>query len=137
TEAITQEFGGVGIRVEFDEKNRAIRVLTPLPGSPAYDAGIHAGDLIVEIDGKPVREFPVNEEIRRSVELLRGKPGDSVDVGVKRVDSDETEKITLVREMIQLDTVLGDSLTADGTWDFLLDDEKKIGYLRLTHFTKR
>ena len=136
-EAITQEFGGVGIRVEFDSEARAIRVMSPLPGSPAYEAGIHSGDLILEIAGHPVRDFPAKQELNRAVELLRGKPGEKVEVGVRHVNSEEIEKITITRDLIQLDTVLGYSYNDDGTWDLMLDPDKKIGYLRLTHFTRR
>jgi len=137
TEAISQEFGGVGIRVNFEPKLRAIQVMTPLPGSPAYDAGIHSGDLIVDIDGHPVKDFPLDREIDEAIKLLRGKPGESVTVKVRRVDSMDIDTIDLVRDIIKLDTVMGYSYNDDGSWNFMYDDEEKIGYLRLTHFTKR
>jgi len=137
TEAISQEFGGVGIRVNWDNASRSIEILTPLPGSPAYKAGLKAGDRIVEINGKPVKDFPVKRELATTVEMLRGKPGETVEMGVMHPETKEPEKITLTREMIQLDTVLGDLPEKDGKWKLMLDDEKKIGYLRLTHFTSR
>ncbi len=137
TEAIEQEFGGVGIQVDFDEKERNILVMTPFPGSPAYKAGIRAGDRIVEVEGRPVKEFPEGQEIQTAVTLLKGKPGVKVTVGVKHPGRDEIETVTMVREIIQLDTVLGDTHRPDGTWDFMLDDEEKIGYIRITHFTRR
>jgi carboxyl-terminal processing protease len=56
-ESVEQEFGGVGIRVNFNRAERAIEVMTPIPGSPAYKAGIHAGDRLIEIDGQPVKDF--------------------------------------------------------------------------------
>ncbi|MEW4487347.1 S41 family peptidase [Thalassoglobus sp. JC818] len=137
TEAITQEFGGVGIRVGFDDEMRAIEITTPIPGSPAYRAGIKSGDRIVEIDGEAVRDFPKNREMDRAVELLRGLPGESVEVAVRRASSGEVEKMTLTRELIQLDTVMGNTYNDDGSWNFMFDDELKIGYARLTHFTSR
>ena len=137
TESISQEFGGVGIRVNFNRQQRVIEVMTPLPGSPAYGAGIESGDRIVEIDGREVKEFPIDREIDEAVKLLRGKPGDPVDVGVKKAGSEETTTLTLVRDIIQLDTVMGYSYAEDGSWNYMYDDEKKVGYLRLTHFTRR
>lgn len=137
TEAISQEFGGVGIRVNFDRQTRSIEVMTPLPGSPAYKAGIQAGDRIVEINGKAVKEFPVDKEIDSAVEMLRGKPGETVEVSVVHENSKDVEKVKLKRELIQLDTVMGYSYDKDGKWNLMLDPEKKIGYLRLTHFTSR
>jgi carboxyl-terminal processing protease len=136
-EEIEQEFGGVGIQVHWDAEHREILVMTPLPGSPAYAAGIRAGDRIIEIEGKPVREFPEGREIQQAVDLLKGDPGVEVAVTVKHPASNEPEKISLKRAIIQLDTVLGDTRNPDGTWNFLLDGHDKIGYIRLTHFTKR
>jgi C-terminal peptidase (prc) len=137
TEAISQEFGGVGIRVNFDKSNRSIEVLTPLPGGPAYKAGLKAGDRIVEIDGKAVKDFPVGKEIDTAIEMLRGQPGEKVEVGVLHPESKDIDKVTLTREKIQLDTVLGDIMDDDGKWNLFIDEENKIGYLRLTHFTSR
>jgi carboxyl-terminal processing protease len=136
-EEIDQEFGGVGIQVHWDAEHREILIMTPLPGSPAYAAGIRAGDRIIEIEGKSVREFPEGREIQQAVELLKGEPGVEVGVTIKHPASDEPEKISLKRAIIQLDTVLGDTRNPDGTWNFLLDGHDKIGYIRLTHFTKR
>ena len=136
-EAITQEFGGVGIRVNFDNQMRALEVTSPIPGSPAYRAGIKSGDRIVEIDRQPVRDFPVARELEKAVELLRGLPGSEVEVSVRRVGTGEVEYMKLKREQIQLDTVLGYSYRDKDKWNFMLDEEKKIGYIRLTHFNLR
>lgn len=137
TEAVEQEFGGIGIQVNWDPEKREIEVMTPLPGSPAYQAGIHAGDRIVEIEGKPVTEFPQDRELITAIQMLKGEAGVEVTIGVRHADSDQVEKITLTRAVIQLDTVLGDTRGTDGTWNFMLDPEEKIGYIRLTHFTRR
>lgn len=137
TEAITQKFGGVGIRVDFDDKMRAIEIIAPIPGSPAYKSGIHAGDRIIEIDGQPVKDFTKGQEMQKAVELLRGDPGEEVTVIVRRVDSKDEDKIVLIRDIVELETALGYSHNADSTWSFMLDEEQKIGYARLTHFTDR
>ncbi|MCA8997014.1 MAG: S41 family peptidase [Planctomycetaceae bacterium] len=137
TESISQEFGGVGIRVNYDRQRRAIEVMTPLPGSPAYEAGIHSGDFIVEIDGKPVKDFELDQELETAVELLRGKPGEEVELGYLRGESKDIARVKLKRDIIQLETVLGYSYDDTGKWDLMLDDEQKIGYIRLTQFTKR
>ncbi|MCA9080193.1 MAG: S41 family peptidase [Planctomycetaceae bacterium] len=136
-EAVEQEFGGVGIRVNFNRAERAIEVMTPIPGSPAYKAGIQAGDRVVGIEGKAVKDFEHDREIDTAVKMLRGAPGEEVTVTVQRKDSEKTDDIKLVRELIQLDTVLGYKHNDDGSWNFFYDDEQKIGYLRLTHFTRR
>ncbi|MFO1092111.1 MAG: S41 family peptidase [Planctomycetaceae bacterium] len=137
TEAVEQEFGGIGIQVDWDGEKREIEVMAPLPGSPAYAAGIHSGDHLVEIEGKPVAEFPMGHELQTAVQYLKGEAGVDVKIGIRRSGSDAVEQMTLTRAVIQLDTVLGDSRGTDGKWNFMLDPEKKIGYIRLTHFTRR
>ncbi|MCA9054521.1 MAG: S41 family peptidase [Planctomycetaceae bacterium] len=137
TEAVEQEFGGVGIQVQWNPDDRSIMVMTPFPGSPAYKAGVRAGDKIVEIEGEQVKDFPTGEEISTAVGLLKGPPGVEVTVGVRHLDSEEVETVKMTRDVIRLDTVMGDQHKADGSWNFILDGESKIGYLRITHFTKR
>jgi carboxyl-terminal processing protease len=137
TEAVEQEFGGIGIQVNWDAEKREIEVMTPLPGSPAYAAGIHAGDRIVEIEGKPVSEFPMDRELQTAIQYLKGDAGVEVKIGIRHADSEAVEQMTLTRAVIQLDTVLGDARGTDGAWKFIIDPDKKIGYIRLTHFTRR
>ncbi len=137
TEAVEQEFGGVGIQVQFDPEQRNIIVMTPFPGSPAYKAGVRAGDRIIEIEGKPVKEFPGGSEIQTAVNLLKGQPGVEVTIVLKRLGTDEIETVKMTRDVIRLDTVMGDRHEPDGSWDFMIDDEQRIGYLRISHFTKR
>jgi carboxyl-terminal processing protease len=136
-EAVEQEFGGVGIQVRFDDVNRVIIVTSPLAGSPAYKAGIQSGDRIVEIEGKPVGDFPTGKEMQQAIKMLKGEPGVTVSFGYKRGEDEEVKKVSMKREIIQLDTVLGETHRPDGTWDYYLDGDSKIAYLRLTHFTSR
>lgn len=133
TQGIEQEFGGVGIQVQIDPETRRLTVVTPLPGTPAYRAGILAGDVIMEVEGESTEGYTVEDAVRK----LKGKPGEAVKIGVLHQGSKEVEQIPLVREVIQVATVLGDQYRKDGTWDFMLDGEEKIGYIRLTHFSRR
>lgn len=137
TESVESEFGGVGIHVNFDDEHRNIEVMSTLPGAPAALAGIKAGDRIVEIEGKPVREFGNKQEIDTAILMLRGEPGKEVKVAIRHAGSDSTESLTLKRAIIKTDTVLGDSRKPDGTWNYWLDESKKIAYLRLTNFAGR
>src|SRR6516165_6858986 len=58
------KFGGVGIQVGYDRQNRgALTVISPMPGTPAYDAGILAGDLVVKIDGKATESMRLSEAV--------------------------------------------------------------------------
>jgi len=136
-QSVEQQFGGVGIQVNFDPTVNRLRVMTPLPGAPAYKAGVRAGDIIEEIEGKPTKDFPKRQELNSAVKLLKGKPGTKVTIGVIHLGSKEIEQLEVVRAVIQVATVLGDKYGDGGTWDFMLDDKLKIGYVRLTHFSRR
>lgn len=133
TQGIEQEFGGIGIQVQIDPETRRLTVVTPLPGTPAYRAGVLSGDVIMEVEGESTEGFTVEDAVKK----LKGKPGEEVTIGVLHKGSESVEQIKLVREVIQVATVLGDRYKDDGTWDFMLDDENKIGYVRLTHFSRR
>lgn len=133
TQGIEQEFGGIGIQVQLDPMSRRLTVVTPLPGTPAYRSGVVAGDIIMEVNGESTEGYSIDDAVGK----LKGKPGEEVTIGVLHKGSDKVEQIKLTREVIQVATVLGDRYNADGTWDFMLDDEHKIGYIRVTHFSRR
>ena len=126
---VEQEFGGIGIQVGLDPQNR-LQVLTPLPGSPAYKAGIRAGDLIMQIEGETTHGFDLEKAVKR----LKGKAGVAVKLGVLHLGGNAIEELNVMREMVHVSSVLGDHYKADGTWDFMLNPEKKIGYVRLSSF---
>lgn len=93
------EFGGLGI--EVGEEDGYIKVITPIDDTPADRAGIMPGDLIIEIDGRPLREMIIDE----AVGLMRGEIGTSIDIGVMREGEPEVLEFTLVREAIQVASV--------------------------------
>jgi carboxyl-terminal processing protease len=130
------KFGGIGIQVGYDlQQGRGpLTVITPMVGTPAYEAGIQAGDLIVKIDGKPTENMTRDEAVDR----IMGEPGQKVVLTVVHEGAKEPVDVPIVRAIITIPTVLGD-LRKPGdprSWDFLLDKERKIGYLRLTNFSK-
>ncbi len=129
-EAIDQQYGGIGIEVSLEGEEKQLTVMSPLVGTPAYKAGMRAGDKIVTIDGKPTAGKPLNE----IVGWLRGKPGESVSLSVLRDGQDDPLTFDLVRARIRVDSVLGDTRDADGAWNFFLPGANKIGYVRLNSF---
>src|SRR6185436_1788835 len=93
-----------------------------------------AGDRIVMIDGSAL---PQNKTIETAVKLLRGAVGTPVTVRVKRPGAERLLEIKLVRNTMRLATLQGDHRRPDNTWEFMLDDEKRIGYLRLGSISKQ
>jgi carboxyl-terminal processing protease len=124
------EFGGIGIQI--DDRDGRLRILSPIYGTPAYRAGLLAGDRILEIDGKGADGLTHGE----AIEKLRGNEGTSVTLTVMHAGQDAKETIALKREKIHVDTVIGDRRKADGSWDFMLDGKQHIGYVRLTAFSR-
>jgi carboxyl-terminal processing protease len=125
---IESQFGGIGIQIGVD--NGRLTILSPLVGSPAYRAGLHSGDAITHIAGQATAGQNV-DDIKSQ---LRGEPGTEVTLTVERPGAAEPLVVTLTREIIRVETVLGDTRHADDTWDFMLDDERHIGYVRVTTF---
>jgi carboxyl-terminal processing protease len=129
------KFGGVGIKVGIDPTNRGmLTVDSPLPGTPAYEAGILAGDVIVKIDGKPTDGMRMPE----AVDLIQGEPGQKIVLTVLHEGSDKPVDIPIVRAIINVPSVMGDRRLPDDPkeWDYMLDKENKIGYIRLVNFSK-
>jgi carboxyl-terminal processing protease len=129
------KFGGVGIQVGYDRQNRGqLTVISPMPGTPAYDAGVLAGDMILKIDGKSTENLRMNE----AVDLIQGDPGQKVTLTVLHEGTREPVDLTITRAIIEVPSVLGDQRKGDNlrAWDFMLDKQNKIGYVRLTSFSK-
>ncbi|MBI1312287.1 PDZ domain-containing protein [bacterium] len=129
---VEQEFGGIGIQVQADPGTRRILVISPLPDTPAYNAGVRAGDILLEIEGEDTENMPLT----RAVELMKGPPGEAVAVKVQHLGGEE-EEFKVDRAIIQVKSVLGDYYKSDGHWEFMLDQENKIGYVRLTQFGRQ
>lgn len=126
------EFGGVGIRVEM--RDGRLIILTPIAQTPAFESGILAGDQILKIDGEPIKGLSIDEAIRR----MKGDVGTDLTLELQHAGEDGPYEVTLTREMIEVETVLGYQRRHDGTWRYFIDDDqKKIAYIRLTAFSRR
>jgi len=127
---VEAEFGGVGIQVSVEDGH--LKVVSPLVGTPAYRAGMMAGDHIVEIAGQTTKGITIDEAVRR----MKGKVGTEVAIKVIHPNTTTPEAIKLKREIIRVETVLGDNRNTDDSWNWMYDEEKKIGYVRLTAFAR-
>ena len=125
---VENEFGGVGIQVSIESGQ--LRVISPLVGTPAYRAGVMAGDLIIEIDGESTKDITLDEAVRR----MKGPVNTPVTFKVLHINAMDPETITVKRDNIRVETILGDSRNPDDSWCWMLDSEKKIGYVRISGF---
>jgi carboxyl-terminal processing protease len=124
------EFSGVGIQIQSD-KDGSLKVVSPLEDSPAYKAGIKAGDVITHIDGKNAKGITLNQAVKK----ITGLKGTLVTLTVKSPDA-KVKDYPIRRDIIKVASVKGWSHLPGGGWEYMVDQENKIGYLRLTNFTK-
>ena len=117
-------FGGVGIVVGM--RDNVLTVISPMEDSPAYEAGIMAGDKIVKIEGRSTEKVTLPEAVQK----LRGEAGSSVSISVLRPGPGNAVKDhKLTRAVIKVDTVKD----LNGRREFPLSDDR-IGYVRITQF---
>ena len=128
--SIDSEFGGIGIQVTVARGQ--LTIISPLVGTPAYRGGLMAGDRIIEIEGETADGISLNEAVRR----MKGKIGTDVTITVRHAHGGEAETVTLTRELIRIETVLGDQRNDEDRWDYMYDEQEKIAYIRLTAFSR-
>ena len=134
TKDLTGDYVGIGAQVTT--RDRYLTVVTPLEDSPAFKAGILPDDRIVEIDGTSTLDMTTED----SVDLLVGESGTKVKLVIER--KGERLDVTITRERIIAHTVKGFNWQPaatggndKGAWQFLIDPERRIAFLRLTQFT--
>ncbi len=113
----SQEFGGLGIFISFEEEE--LTVVAPIEGTPAFEAGLMPRDRITEIDGEPASEL---ENIQDAVDRLRGEKGSQVELTIQRGEGEF--QVELTRDEIPIQTVYSE----------MVDSERGIGVIRITNF---
>jgi len=113
------EFGGLGIEVGLEDG--FIKVISPIDDTPAQRAGVMAGDLIIRLDDTPIKNMSLNEAIK----LMRGKPQTGLDLTIIREGEDNPITITVVRDIIQVQSIRSRLLAPN------------LGYVRITQFQSK
>ena len=110
------EFGGLGIQVGMEDG--FVKVISPIDDTPAYEAGLQAGDLIIRLDEKTVKGMTLND----AVKVMRGKPGTDIELTVVREGEDKPLSFVVTRDIIKVKSVK----------NRLLDPG--YGYIRISNF---
>lgn len=113
------EFGGLGIEVTMEDG--FVKVVSPIEDTPAFRAGVKAGDLIVKLDDTAVKGLSLAEAVKR----MRGKPKTQLTITVARKGENKPIEITLTREIIKVQSVKSKLI------------EPGYGYLRITQFQEQ
>jgi carboxyl-terminal processing protease len=127
-------FGGIGIHLGLDPRSGLPLVISPMVGTPAHDAGILAGDIIVKIEDKSTDTLRYNDVVR----MIQGEPGTKVSLTVVHEGTRKPETVIVVRAMIEVKTVLGLNRRDDDIkeFDWFVDADNGIGYIRLIQFNE-
>lgn len=120
----------VGIGAEVIMRDGWLVISSPMDGSPAWRAGVMAEDRVLSIGDQSTYELTINE----CIDLLKGEPGTTVTINVERGGDELT--IDIVRDHIKVQAVKGYMREdgGEGEWRYLIDEENKIAYVRLTQF---
>jgi carboxyl-terminal processing protease len=110
------EFGGLGIEVGMEDG--FVKVVSPIEDTPAFRAGIKAGDLIIKLDELNVKGLTLNDAVKR----MRGKPNTQITLTIIRKGENKPRVVTLTRAVIQIQSVKSKLL------------EPGYGYFRVTQF---
>jgi carboxyl-terminal processing protease len=113
------KFGGIGIHIGI--RDGILTVISPIEDTPAFRAGLLAGDRILKIEGERTRGM----SLREAVEKLRGEQGTEVTITVHGAATGEERDVTMVRDEIEVPSVKGTRVIRDG-----------VGYVRITQFTR-
>jgi carboxyl-terminal processing protease len=130
---IYQEFGGLGIVIERATQQDPLRIFNVLYDSPAFRAGLLAGDLIEGIDGHATAPLKTEDATR----LMRGRPNTEVTLSVRRTTEPKLLSITVRRAIIETESVTGDQRNADGRWNFIMQGDPKLAYVRIEIFGEK
>lgn len=113
------EFGGLGIEVGMEDG--FVKVISPIDDTPAYHAGVKAGDLVIRLDDTPVKGMALSD----AVKIMRGKPGTDIVLTIVRDGEDRSLNITITRAVIRVTSVKSRML------------EPGYGYVRISQFQSR
>ena len=127
------KFTGVGIKIGHDD-SQAIKVITPLQGTPAQRAGVLPGDLIIKVDD----ESTIGISLQQAVDRITGEEGTDVTLTLERPGVADPIALTMERDEIPIYSIKGWRRCGAGEtdWDWFIDRENKIGIVRITQFAE-
>lgn len=127
--ALDGTFRGVGIQLNQHE-NGQVEVVSPIEGSPAFQAGVLAGDIILKVNGESIE----GQRLAEVVKKISGEVGTEVTLTVRHLTGEERD-LTLQRQDVVVPTIKGFERNLDHSWNWFVSEDPKIAYVRITQFT--
>ncbi|HEY1684948.1 MAG TPA: S41 family peptidase [Tepidisphaeraceae bacterium] len=122
-------FKGVGIQLDQTPDHHTV-VVTPIDDSPAFHAGIMAGDIIEKVNGESIDNLRLDEVIKK----ISGPIGSKVTLTVKHVTGKE-QTVTMTRQEVNVPEVVGYERNPDNSWNYWVSDHPKVAYMQIKQFT--
>jgi len=127
--AMGNKFTGIGIRIT--KEKGLLTAASLLPDTPAYNSGLDAGDVIQAVDGVETKDMSLGCAVKH----ITGPAGTQVTLTIKREGLEDPFDLTITRANIDVPTVMGWKRIESGQWEYFLDDNDKIAYVRLSSFS--
>jgi carboxyl-terminal processing protease len=121
-------FSGIGVQIT--KRDGRLIVVSPLENTPAMRAGLKAGDVIAQVEGKSTDTWSLN----RAVQEITGPRGTDVSLRIERPGEPELLEYDITRDKIEIESIRGWTHIPEGGWDYWIDPDNRIGYVRLSQF---
>lgn len=128
---LTGEFSGIGIVIQREKG--LLKAASLLPDTPAYKSGLDAGDIIEMVDDVPTKDMPLNCAVKH----ITGPSGTDVKLTVRTPGEDTTRDLIITRAKIVVRTIRGWQRDTNAKWKYMIDEKRRIGYVRLTSFNEK
>ncbi|MFM7151056.1 MAG: S41 family peptidase [Gemmataceae bacterium] len=142
---IAGNFTGIGVQIRKDAATNFLLVVTPIKGSPAYKAKIQTGDLITRVfretenDGTPIDPPEIIDTskvtINAAIKKILGPPGTKIKVEIQR-GKEKPFQVELTRARVEMESVVGAKRKGNDDWEYVIDPQHKVAYVRLTSFAR-
>ncbi|MFA5554721.1 MAG: S41 family peptidase [Phycisphaerae bacterium] len=129
--SLTGEFAGIGVVISREKG--LLTATSLLPDTPAYTSGLDAGDIIEMVDDSTTKDMSLTCAVKK----ITGPAGTQVKLTVRTPGQDKNREIVITRAKIVVKTVRGWQQTESGDWRYMLDEDRKIAYVRITNFAEK
>ncbi|MFN3168806.1 MAG: S41 family peptidase [Phycisphaeraceae bacterium] len=131
TRSISGNFVGVGVQIQ--KTDGKLTVVTPLEGTPAMKAGLKANDIIARVNGVATGGWSIDKAVRE----ITGPENTKVTLTIIREGVEDPFNVEITRKQIDLESIKGFAHRDEGGWDYWVDKQAGIGYIRMTQFLRQ